>query len=58
MAAVGLPYAFRISEKLVGKFCMRNSTQVQFLVLAALVSGFDKKGRPVQGSLFFKGMYQ
>ncbi len=37
---------------------MRNSTQVQFLVLTALVSGFDKKGRPVQGSLFFKGMYQ
>ncbi len=55
MAAVGRPYAFTISnQKPAGKSCMRSTTQVQFLAVAALVSGFHKKDRPVEAEAFFK----
>ena len=62
MAAVGLPYAFRISnQKPVGKSCVRSTAQEQCLTVAALVSGLYKRGlhkkdRPVQGGVILVGV--
>ena len=45
MAAVGLPYAFIISnQKPVGKFRLIGTADVQFLAVVALVSGEEQEG--------------